>query len=59
MTSGTVKEECPAYPPGSGIERCPDWLCDCFIATHPDDSPGGLHPEAFVIGPVSEDDTDT
>lgn len=32
-----------------GETRCPEWRCDCFIATHPD-SPMDLHPEAFIVG---------
>jgi hypothetical protein len=31
-----------------GRTRCPEWRCDCFIATYPD-SPRDLHPEAFVV----------
>lgn len=38
--------ECPAMP---GTQRCPEWLCDCFIDMFPDD-PTGLHPEVFVVG---------
>jgi hypothetical protein len=37
--------ECPGMP---GQPRCPEWLCDCFIDTHPDD-PLGLHPEDFTV----------
>jgi hypothetical protein len=29
--------------------RCPEWRCDCFINTHPDD-PFGLHPEDCIVG---------
>lgn len=37
---------CPAMP---GQRRCPPSICDCFIDIYPDD-PGGIHPEAFVVG---------
>jgi hypothetical protein len=38
--------QCPYAPPGQ--RRCPEWICDCFIDTHPDD-PFGLHPEDFLV----------
>lgn len=31
-----------------GRTRCPESICDCFIATYPE-SPRDLHPEAFVV----------
>ena len=31
--------------------RCPASICDCFIATHPDD-PFGLHPDVFEVAPA-------
>lgn len=42
-----AREECPAMP---GSRRCPEWVCDCFIAQFPED-PLGLHPEVFRVGP--------
>lgn len=38
--------KCPYAEPGQ--RACHPAICDCFIATHPDD-PFGLHPEAFVV----------
>lgn len=35
------------YAP-TGQARCPEWRCDCFIESHPDD-PFGLHPEDFHV----------
>lgn len=32
----------------AGQDRCPEWRCDCFVATYPED-PFGLHPEAFLV----------
>jgi len=44
--------QCPYAEPGE--RRCPEWLCDCFVDTYPDD-PFGLHPEAFrVVWPETE-----
>lgn len=39
--------ECPAFP---GSPRCSPSICDCFIDIYPDDDPGGIHPEAFIVG---------
>lgn len=38
-----------------GERRCPEWRCDCFVDTYPDD-PFGIHPEAFTVleGPRPE-----
>lgn len=41
---------CPYAPRGQ--DRCPQWRCDCFIETHPED-PFGMHPEDFVVGTPS------
>ncbi|MGH3499835.1 MAG: hypothetical protein ACRDQA_02860 [Nocardioidaceae bacterium] len=35
--------------------RCPEWRCDCFIDTYPDD-PFGIHPEAFVVTGIRQKD---
>lgn len=43
--------KCPFAP--MGRTRCPEWRCDCFIETHPDD-PFGLHPEDFIVGRQEE-----
>ncbi len=37
-----------------GADRCPEWRCDCFIESYPDD-PFGLHPEAFIVGGVEKE----
>lgn len=41
---------CPHADPGQ--DRCPEWRCDCFIKTHPND-PFGLHPEDFIVGRIA------
>ena len=54
--------QCEYAPPGR--QSCLPSICDCFVATHPED-PFGLHPEDFTVaepttrgGPMSERDDD-
>lgn len=52
-----VEFQCPYAGPSRN--RCPEWRCDCFIDTHPDD-PFGLHPEDFIVGGiVLQEESDT
>lgn len=47
---------CPGL--GGTGPRCPESICDCFVATHPE-NPTKLRPEAFTITfPPKPDDGD-
>lgn len=47
----SVSGQCPGL--GGTGPRCDAGICDCFIDLFPDD-PGGLHPEAYVVGTVAD-----
>lgn len=54
--SGEPNLQCPGL--GGTGPRCDDGICDCFIDQFPDD-PGGLHPEAFIVGAVEASEEGT